>query len=57
MDMNEMEKKALLEKWEHPEREVICPRCGNKIIYEERGNSIAVECETPTCIFTGLRGL
>ena len=31
---------ALREKLDHPDRKVICPRCGNEIIYEKRGNSI-----------------
>lgn len=57
MVMNEKEKKALYEKYDHPEKNVKCPRCGNEIILEKRGNSIAVECKTPKCIFGGLRGL
>ena len=57
MVMTEAEKNALYEKYDHPEKNVKCPRCGNEIIYEKRGNSIAVECKTPKCIFGGLRGL
>lgn len=48
---------ALDEKLNDPQRHVICPRCGKEIIYNERGNSIAVECETKDCIFGGVRGL
>ena len=57
MKMNEKEKKALSEKLNNPEKPVICPRCGNEIIYEKRGNSIAVECKNPKCIYGGIRGL
>lgn len=57
MVMNEMERKALTEKMNDPKKTVYCPRCGNEIIYEQRGNSIAVECKTPKCIFGGIRGL
>lgn len=48
---------VLAYKLEHPDEVVICPRCGNEIIYEKRGNSIAVECKTPNCIYGGIRGL
>lgn len=57
MVMNNAELQALNEKLDHPEKPVKCPRCGNEIIYEKRGNSIAVECKTPKCIFGGIRGL
>ena len=57
MVMNDKEKAALKEKMENPDKYVKCPRCGNEIIYEIRGNSIAVECKTPTCIFGGVRGI
>lgn len=55
--MNKKEYAAIEEKLKHPERKVICPRCGNEIIYEKRENSIAVECKTKKCIFGGIRGL
>lgn len=57
MVMNDMERKAITEKLNNPQKTVKCPRCGNEIIYEERGNSIAIECKTPKCIFGGVRGL
>ena len=57
MDMTETEKKALHEKLCNPKKDVVCPRCGNKIIYEKRGNSIAVECKTKNCIYGGIRGI
>ena len=55
--MTEEDYKALDEKLNNPQKTVKCPRCGNEIIYEKRGNSIAVECKTPNCIFGGIRGL
>ena len=57
MVKTEEEKKALAQKLAHPETVVKCPRCGNEIIWEKRGNSIAVECKTPKCIYGGIRGL
>jgi predicted RNA-binding Zn-ribbon protein involved in translation (DUF1610 family) len=57
MIMNEAEKQALKDKLNNPDKTVKCPRCGSEIIYEKRGNSIAVECKTPKCIFGGIRGL
>jgi len=48
---------ALNEKMNNPEKEVICPRCGNEIEYEEIGNSISVHCLSEDCIFGGIRGL
>lgn len=55
--MNDKDYEALDEKMNNPQKDVRCPRCGNKIIYEKRGNSIAVECKTKGCIFGGVRGL
>lgn len=55
--MNEKDYKALQEKLNNPEKPVKCPRCGNEIIYEKRGNSVAVECKTKNCIYGGIRGL
>ena len=57
MVMNDVEKNALREKLENPKKSVKCPRCGSEIIYEKRGNSIAVECTKPKCIYGGIRGL
>ena len=48
---------ALREKLNHPFEIVKCPRCGNEILYIERGNSIAVECKTQDCIRGGIRGI
>lgn len=57
MVMNEKEKMALQKKLNNPNTTVKCPRCGSEIIYEKRGNSVAVECTTKGCIFGGIRGL
>lgn len=55
--MNEHDYKVLYEKLNNPDKKVICPRCGNEIIREKRGNSIAVECKTKGCIYGGVRGI
>jgi len=55
--MTERDYEILDEKLNNPEKEVRCPRCGNEIIYEKRGNSIAVGCKTKGCIYGGIRGL
>lgn len=57
MVMNKSETEAIKDKLNNPEKNVKCPRCGNEIIYEKRGNSIAVECKTKNCIYGGIRGL
>jgi ribosomal protein S27AE len=55
--MTEKDYKVLDEKLYNPQKSVKCPRCGNEIIYEKRGNSIAVECKTKDCIYGGIRGI
>ena len=55
--MNKKDYDVLEEKLENPDKAVKCPRCGNEIVYEKRGNSIAVECKTKGCIYGGIRGL
>ena len=55
--LSENERNAINEKLNNKDKEVICPRCGNILIYEKRGNSIAIECKTKGCIFGGIRGL
>ena len=57
MVMNESERQALKEKLNNQEKVVKCPRCGNELFVEKRGNSIAVECKTKNCIYGGFRGL
>ena len=56
-DYTKVEWGALRDKMDHPDRTIICPRCGNEIAYEEIGNSISVYCQSENCIFGGLRGL
>ena len=56
-EWGEAEKRALIEKLNHPQKLVKCPRCGSELVYEKRGNSIAVECRTARCIYGGIRGL
>ena len=34
-----------------------CPRCGNEIICETKGNSYTVRCKTENCIKTDFRGI
>lgn len=53
----EEERKAILEKMEHPERVVYCPRCGKKLTYHGVGNSCEVICPTEGCIWERTRGL
>ncbi len=56
-DYTKAEWDALWEKLDHPDETVICPRCGNEIIYKEIGNSTSVECLSEKCIFGGIRGI
>jgi len=56
-DYTEEEDDVLEEKLENPGKYVVCPRCGNEIIYKEVGDSICVKCLTDGCIFGGIRGL
>ena len=41
-EWGEAEKRALNEKLNHPQKLVKCPRCGSELVYEKRGNSIAL---------------
>ena len=56
-EYTETEWNALDEKMNNPDKEVVCPRCGNEITYEEIGNSTSVSCLSEDCIFGGIRGL
>jgi len=40
-----------------PFENIVCPKCGGKIIFTEIGNSHTVKCETPYCISYSVRGL
>ncbi len=57
MEKTEEEKKALRIKFDNPQKQVKCPRCGKEIIYEEYPNAIAVKCETKGCLYSALRGI
>lgn len=48
---------AVTEKFEHPDREVLCPRCGKHLNYRRIGNSVEVKCETENCLVDTIRGL
>jgi len=56
-EYTEVEWNALDEKMNNPEKDVVCPRCGNDIVYAEIGNSTSVKCLSEDCIFGGIRGL
>ena len=48
---------AIDKKFEQPEKEVICPRCGKKLIYTQFKNSCEVKCESTGCLRDAMRGL
>ncbi len=48
---------ALEEKMEHPETTVLCPRCGEEIVFNAVGNSCEAKCLTDGCIRETVRGL
>ena len=52
---NQIERDALDKKMNSPEKIIICPRCGKKLIYIIFGNSSEVECETENCLYTAIR--
>ena len=53
----EAEFMALEKKLREPEKKVICPRCGNILVYRSVGNSSETKCLTEGCIKATLRGL
>ena len=53
----DQEAAALCEKLDHPEKKVVCPRCGNEILLKECGNSCVIACATPGCLQGYLRGI
>ena len=59
MDTNytKNEIKALNDKFEEPEKEVRCPRCGKLLVYKSVGNSCEVRCETLNCLYDAIRGI
>lgn len=57
MKYNDRENKAIDEKLGHPDRKVICPRCGKELTFREIGNSCEVKCPTENCLKASIRGL
>lgn len=55
MNYNPIERDALDKKLNLPEKIIIYPRCGQKLIYKTFGNSSEVECETENCLYTAIR--
>lgn len=54
---SEKEISAIDEKLCYPDKEVICPRCGKKLLYKEIGNSCRVSCETDNCLMANIHGI
>ena len=48
---------ALEEKESNPDKIVLCPRCGNRLIYKENGNSYTIICATDGCMNITCRGV
>ena len=48
---------ALEEKAIHPQKTIICPRCGKKLTFFKAGNSYEVKCPTDGCLRDAVRGL
>ncbi len=55
--MTEKDYKVLEEKIKDPKKDIICPRCGNEVIYKEFGNSVSAQCKTKGCICYAIRGI
>ena len=54
---NKAEIDALNQKFDHPESNVICPRCGKNLQFENGKWSSTVKCVTPNCIHGSIRGI
>ena len=50
-------KKALNYKMAHPEKEVLCPKCGKVLEWAYEDHSIQVKCTKPKCIMGTSRGI
>lgn len=55
--LNKTELSAIYEKMEHPEKHVLCPRCGKELLWRGVGNSSEVHCSTKDCIWDMIRGI
>ena len=57
-DETEILEKALMELTVQNKTDIVCPRCGNKLILLEKGASGKVQClNDEICIEIGYRGL
>lgn len=56
-EYTEKEIAALDKKFEEPEEDVVCPRCGKMLIHTQRGNSCEVKCGSVGCLHDAMRGL
>ena len=54
---SEKELDALEEKAMSPNNVVICPRCGEEIVFVKSGNSYEVICQRGDCIKETVRGI
>lgn len=50
-------KKALNYKMAHPEKDVICPKCGKLLEYAYVNGAIEVKCPKRKCIMGNSRGI
>lgn len=57
MEYNERENAALDEKMDHPEKVVICPRCGAELRYRAFKTAWEVKCPTDGCLSFTVRGI
>ncbi len=57
IEYSDSEKDALTKKEKNPNADVICPRCGKKLLFWKYGNSSEVKCETRNCIIRTRRGI
>jgi hypothetical protein len=53
---SDIERQALRDKLNSPDKEIICPRCGAVLIFRQIGNSCEVKCPTQGCLYGGIRG-
>lgn len=54
---SDKEIQALNDKFDNPDKEIICPRCGKALLFRVVGNSCEVWCPTQGCLYDGMRGL
>lgn len=61
MDMNKKDfeaiGRALQQQGKNGKITEKCPRCGNKLLYTQIGNSCEVRCATDGCISEAFRGV